>query len=207
MKRILVLEEKHGNRYFDASTDKLLAQASLIVLKERYEEGGWYFKPSEPSKPDFTEEQASELPPSLKPAAMEFLRLYNCQLLRYREELDDYERIERAIASNNGWLAWNVLHDRSGYEYETCNPEDLIDAGKVTTLWPPVPIGTKIITTKSCTVRGEVPESLLGDRRWGVEGRLISDHDENGLRFIVQYEDGVHGSYKLQEFKVLREQS
>ena len=82
MKRILVLEEKHGNRYFDASTDKLLAQASLIVLKERYEEGGWYFKPSEPSKPDFTEEQASELPPSLKPAAMEFLRLYNCQLLR-----------------------------------------------------------------------------------------------------------------------------
>ena len=48
MRRILVLTEKHGTRYFDASTDKLLAQASLLVLNARFDDGthGSY-KPSE----------------------------------------------------------------------------------------------------------------------------------------------------------------
>ena len=35
MKRILIVEEKHGTFYFDASTNELLHRACVYILKER----------------------------------------------------------------------------------------------------------------------------------------------------------------------------
>lgn len=40
--RILFVEEKHGNRFFDASTDELLYAASLKIVRERLKRG-WYY--------------------------------------------------------------------------------------------------------------------------------------------------------------------
>lgn len=42
MGRIIVFEEKHGNRYFDASTDEQLARACVKILKERA--NMWYYR-------------------------------------------------------------------------------------------------------------------------------------------------------------------
>jgi len=41
MTRILVVNEKHGDRYFDASTDAALHAAALKLVEERLEQG-WY---------------------------------------------------------------------------------------------------------------------------------------------------------------------
>lgn len=59
MQTILVAREKHGDRYFDASTPELLAAASLKLLRERMKEG-WYVKPDSVNT-GFTKEQKAFL--------------------------------------------------------------------------------------------------------------------------------------------------
>ena len=50
---VLVLDEKWGPRYLDASTSEKRALAFLSVLRKRMEEGYWYDRPREP---EFDEE-------------------------------------------------------------------------------------------------------------------------------------------------------
>ena len=42
---VLVLREKHGNRYFDAGSDSELNRAALAILRERDTDGYWYLEP------------------------------------------------------------------------------------------------------------------------------------------------------------------
>lgn len=42
--RIIMFEEKHQTRYFDASTDEVLSRACVKVLRERVDEGYWYHR-------------------------------------------------------------------------------------------------------------------------------------------------------------------
>lgn len=59
MMQILIAKEKHGKRYFDASTLELLASASLTLLRERMEDGT-YRKPDSFNE-SFTKEQQAYL--------------------------------------------------------------------------------------------------------------------------------------------------
>lgn len=40
--KIIVFKEKHGNRYFDASTDEKVQAVALKIFNERLKEGYWY---------------------------------------------------------------------------------------------------------------------------------------------------------------------
>lgn len=42
MKSIIIFKEKHGDRYFDASTPELVEAACKKVLLQRYNDGYWY---------------------------------------------------------------------------------------------------------------------------------------------------------------------
>ena len=42
MKRILLVDEKHETRYFDAGTDKALYASALKLLGQRVKDGFWY---------------------------------------------------------------------------------------------------------------------------------------------------------------------
>jgi len=42
LKRILVVDEKHGYRYFDAGTEEALHASALKLVTERVEDGYWY---------------------------------------------------------------------------------------------------------------------------------------------------------------------
>lgn len=44
-KRIIVCEEKHSTRYWDASTDEAWASSSLAILTQRWNDGYWYHDP------------------------------------------------------------------------------------------------------------------------------------------------------------------
>lgn len=53
-RRSIVFRERFQERVFDASTDEILSNSCLIVLRERYENPAWGYKPQ---RDDFTEEE------------------------------------------------------------------------------------------------------------------------------------------------------
>ena len=61
MQTIIVFTEKHGDRYFDASTPELKARACAKILRERRDEGYWYNREYEAPEPTFTPEEKETL--------------------------------------------------------------------------------------------------------------------------------------------------
>lgn len=55
VKKVLILNEKHGKAYYDASTKQLTNKALLSVLRSRMKSGGYYY---EPIKPDTSRQDA-----------------------------------------------------------------------------------------------------------------------------------------------------
>lgn len=47
MTRVIIAREKHGERILDASTEDALARSAHKLLKERLEDGHWYYDPDE----------------------------------------------------------------------------------------------------------------------------------------------------------------
>ena len=47
MTRILIVEEKHGTYYYDASTAEALEAASAFIVAQRLEDGYWYVEDGE----------------------------------------------------------------------------------------------------------------------------------------------------------------
>lgn len=81
--QILVLTEKHGDRFFDASTPEKLDWSAAKVLKERAEEGYWYvrhyettykFTEKEQTFIDMTDTAIAALPKVFKEEAEETKR-------------------------------------------------------------------------------------------------------------------------------------
>lgn len=58
MTSVLVTDEKHGNSYYDASTPELLAASALTILRDRFNDGYWYYEPKAPEL-NYTDEQKS----------------------------------------------------------------------------------------------------------------------------------------------------
>lgn len=75
--RILVFEEKHCRRYFDASSEEATERAFGALLRERWKSGYWYYRfqdeevrlPREVLEAEsLTEEQVAALPDQLRGA-------------------------------------------------------------------------------------------------------------------------------------------
>ena len=120
--RILVVEEKHGSRYFDARTDDLLFAAALKLIGERMDSRyAFIVKPDEPEyEKELTDDQIRALPEGSSPRRVaEEIKKQN---LRRRREYDDellwYDTAVKAVKEKNGKLAFSVLRHRQDYEYE-----------------------------------------------------------------------------------------
>lgn len=50
MSYVIVCKEKHGDFYYDASTDEAFAESALAILTNRWNEGYWYYDPDETDK-------------------------------------------------------------------------------------------------------------------------------------------------------------
>lgn len=123
--RILVFEEKHGRRYFAATTEDEVHAVALMILAERISEG--YFE--DPEEPEMfetqahllTDEQIFALPSkalrthakALAKQALHDMRQYHC-------ELEECRRARQAVFTLNGAQAWAILcdRDRRNFEYE-----------------------------------------------------------------------------------------
>jgi hypothetical protein len=124
MTRILVLEEEHGNRYFDATTDEQLHKAALFVLRSRFDEGCWYPDPEPPEALDFTEADIEKAPASMRDEMKRIWKSHQKEVWNYEEEKEDHDNIDNALSTNDGKAAIRILRNRDGYEYEGCKIEE-----------------------------------------------------------------------------------
>lgn len=123
--RILVKEWKHGITYHDATGEKLFAVA-LEILRLHKDE--WHYIPSvETAKKwlaeakaavDMPKELAESLPESIRAEAMRIAEYQAAQVIASEDLLHAAREAERAVEENDGRLAWMILNDRRGYEYE-----------------------------------------------------------------------------------------
>ena len=117
--RILVCHEKHGHRYFDASTEEALYNSALMILKGRLMENHWYSMPEySPQKLDYTQTDIAKMPASMQSSAQSKLNSYNQCLATYQNDLDEFKMINDAVKHSDGKMAWKLLRLRSGFEYE-----------------------------------------------------------------------------------------
>lgn len=137
---ILVVKEKHGTYYFDASTPEKISRAALKILTDRFN-GNWYHRPKDESyfwygfdkEIILTPEEIEALPEHLRaPELKKLKRLESArvELIRAQSWYDEVERIvkeqdasyeEIVLKSGRTRLespAWNALQDRADYEYE-----------------------------------------------------------------------------------------
>ena len=131
MKRqVLVLHEKHCDRYIDIPTPESLYDAFLSVVKGRF--GGkndFYLneKPTEPRKPSngLTDEQIAALPPDgVVRLAIDGAMIEYRQAMRlYRQELEEYNTLAECLNPNTPLdkarkLAKYIMDTRQHSEYE-----------------------------------------------------------------------------------------
>jgi hypothetical protein len=130
MKSIIIFKEKYGNRYFDASTEKLRNAACLKILKERFE-GFWYdYSNEKPSdKNILSDEQIAQLPTeNLKTQESRKRKDYLKDLREYDDEVSFHKKAKLAIDSQDSQSAYYLLLQRDDGEYEGFDIEDLKDA-------------------------------------------------------------------------------
>jgi hypothetical protein len=108
---LLVVHEKHGDRYFHIKDDVTLHRAALKLLSEREADG--YYKPSVgPAALGYTEGDLSNMPESLRDPAARMLKAHKQACVTYMAEVKDYGAITRIIAERDGAAAWTVLRNR-----------------------------------------------------------------------------------------------
>jgi hypothetical protein len=149
MGRIIVCQEKHGTRYYDASSDEEWAKSALKILSDRLDDGYWYYDPRAESHPfsldlrkkrdellAITDEQIDAIPSE---EARDLLRAKReqarAELREEADEIEEYERIRAVVeAQDESFVtvgrsrepkAWRLLEARSGHEYESVELADL----------------------------------------------------------------------------------
>ncbi len=126
---VLVAQEKHGTRYFDATTEEAAHKSALALLAERFKLK-WYYGPGDAPKPPQGLPSADEIKAmpegKLKHAALQMLNGYRRDCRDYEQAVEDYKDIQAAIKAKDGAKALKILRDRDG-EYESVRLEPLED--------------------------------------------------------------------------------
>lgn len=122
IKKILILEEHHGNRYFDVSTNEQLKKVCLFIVKDRYtrpEYQEWMDDNPEPVKPALSLEESQALPNGkVKDMALKEWEDYHRSLKRYTQHKRNVARIREAIQNEDDKLAYHILDYYRGWEDE-----------------------------------------------------------------------------------------
>ena len=133
--KILILNDKGGDRYFLAEPEAKLHAAALLILKERID----------PKYPFIVEPETPEIPEGmLEPAQLDALpegeikkiargqrKNYDLLMRQYDNDLDQWKRIQKAIKEKDGKAAYKILQERQHHEYEDFTIDDVEDATKL----------------------------------------------------------------------------
>ncbi len=122
-KDMLVFHEKHGDRYFDASTPELIFKACLKILTERNKDNWYRISEVSDSFTGLRTEDIEALPDTDKFKEMKkdaikkyynYLNSYICNLtdVHFQREVD------YAIKNKDGLFAYELCEQRGAGEYE-----------------------------------------------------------------------------------------
>ncbi len=117
---VVVVTEKHGTAYFHAPDEAALHKAALMTLKGRLKDGFWYDKPEQaPKAPDYTDPaEIEKLKGAIKDTALRLLNHYRKEVAQYKDDIFQFERIQKAVAEKDGATAWKILREHADYEYQ-----------------------------------------------------------------------------------------
>ena len=73
--------------------------------------------------------------------------------------------------------------------------------------WPPINVGTEVVTTEANDSVIGWTEEALASRKWGMAGFVIDHHDSHGLSYVVRHQDDHSvGHYDPSELEVASNQ-
>lgn len=122
--KIIIFKEKHGNRYFDASTPQALDNACRKILKERLKYGWYNVQQPPPPNNLLTIEEIAKLPEKYKNQERRILLKWEETLESYQKEkqwLDDLKKLLETpedLSNKKIPESYHFLRDREHWEYE-----------------------------------------------------------------------------------------
>lgn len=126
--QIIKFEEKHGDANYLYTSREQFYRIFLTVFLERYNEG-WYEEEIEEPVNDVKQTPAEieeiedkEYRELLKTRLKKFER----KLVEYNEAKRRLSYVERAVKENSGQIAFSIMRERDGAEYEGFEKLDLI---------------------------------------------------------------------------------
>ena len=79
-----------------------------------------------------------------------------------------------------------------------------LEKREIAPTWPPINVGTEVVTTEANDAVEGWTQEALDSRRWGIAGLVIAQHDSHGLSYEVQHgEDRSIGHYDPSELEVV----
>ena len=131
--RLLVVTEKHGSYYYFVQNEAVLHAAALAIVKRRFEEGYWYGR-EEDFETGF--DKAAYLEEKTRIETLQDKEIRNAALKAHAAKLetvkweqkgrDHFLMAKKAVERGDGSLAWLLLQDRSGHEYEHVELERVV---------------------------------------------------------------------------------
>ena len=116
-KYILIVKDKHCDYFYAIKDMNMYGATALHLLKERKEEGYYYFSDEEkPEKPTHSEDDFDD--PELKNTIRYQWNKYKERLRSWKEDKGQSELLDFAINKKNYNSAIRFLESRSDYEYE-----------------------------------------------------------------------------------------
>lgn len=130
MHRILIAAERHGTRYFDASTDVKLAQACCKLLRERL--AALYYDPGPaPTAETIGDAVIAGLPPDVQVTANRHNMLLAADRKQHAKAVSFLSLVQEVLAapqilrSGKQVRAWSLLRSRTDHQYEAVELEEL----------------------------------------------------------------------------------
>jgi hypothetical protein len=119
---VLVVREKHGDRYFYIQDTTDLHNAALRLVTERLNDG-WYGLEDGPKELDYTEADLPKMPLSVRANAAIALKRHAAACDTYLRAVGEHGKIVKAVGDRDGAAAWGILESRKYNEYEVLNLE------------------------------------------------------------------------------------
>lgn len=115
---LLVVDEKHGRRFFSVPRWEDLGRAAVALVRERLG-AGWYDPGQEPSPPGITEAEAAAIPdPGVRAFATERWERHRAALANWRAE-SRLRALAHAARRGDPESAVALIFARSGREHES----------------------------------------------------------------------------------------
>jgi hypothetical protein len=132
VKKILIFEEKHCHRFFDASTKELKRAAALKILTERLKDGYWYDagrQDNKPEPPDVPKYIVEHLPKgNFRDEGLRRWDVFEAQMKEYQRAVEFEARVKAAVKNKDGAAALSLLDERSDGQYEGFREEEIEEA-------------------------------------------------------------------------------